>query len=152
MPPEQKNWVFLATMLIIALFSVVLVFSNVKYQGRSLARGAVASNVEEIMGEIKVEDERLKASLRNPGQKRHEVYSEASRIVGLLEELIKETPENPTPQRVGDWDRLTSRSVAAANRLADIAGDTATEWAKAEPAYRALQKTCIDCHDQFGKK
>ena len=152
MQPQQKNWVFLATMLFVALFSVVIVFANVRYQGRSLSRASTVSNIEELMGEIEDVNQRLKSTLRNSGPSRHEVYAEASRIASLLEELVKETPENPTPDRIGNWDHDTSKSVAAAHRLADIAGDPTTDWTLAGPAYGNLQKTCVDCHNQFPKK
>ena len=149
---RQKNWVFLACMLIVALFSVALVFQNVKYQGRSLNQSKSASNVQEVMAEIGTIEKQLSTSFRDGTVTRHQVYAQASRLSVLLDDLVREEPENPTPQRVGDWDLKSNKAALAANRLADLAGGTSTDWTLAAPAFRSLKKTCLDCHQQFRKE
>ncbi len=152
MLPRQKNWVFLACMFIVALFSVAIVFQNVRYQGRALTQSRSAANIQEIMAEIATVEKPLTDSFRNGTVNRHEVYSQASRLAVLLDNLVGQVPENPTAQRIGDWDLRTTKAVLVANRLADLAGDPSTDWTLAAPAFRSLKKTCLDCHQQFRKE
>ena len=151
MQAKQKNWVFLACMLIVALFSVVVVFRNVKYMGRAPGLNPTTLNVQEIMAEIEASNKILETSVKSGAGNRPELYARASKVAALLDELIKETPDNPTVERIGDWDRRTTKSVHAANRLADLAGDTGADWSKVVAVNRALQQSCVECHDQFHK-
>ncbi len=152
MLPRQKNWVFLACMLIVALFSVAIVFQNVRYQGRVLTQSSSASNIQEMMGEIETLQKELNVALQSGSPNRHEVYSKASRMAVLLDNLIAETPENPTAERVGDWDLRSTKAALAANRLADLAGEPSADWTLEAPAFGSLKKSCLDCHQQFRKE
>ena len=152
MEPKQKNWVFLACMLMVALFSVVVVFRNVRYQGRYAGQAPSATNVQDIMTEIEISRRALESAIRSGPSARSEVYARAGKISALLDELVKEAPENPTADRIGEWDRLSTKAVYAATRLADIAGDPAANWGDAAPAYGTLKRSCFDCHERFRKE
>ncbi len=152
MAPKQKNWVFLACMLIIAIFSVVVVFRNVKHMGQYTGQSVSTTNIQEVMAEVEIVNKAIERALTLDGGNRAEVYARASKVASLLEELVKEAPDDANSNRIGDWDEKTTKAVAAANLLADVAGDPASDWSKAPAAFRSLRKSCVDCHDQFRKE
>jgi cytochrome c556 len=79
-----------------------------------------------------------------------EVVASAKELVKLGKEARKETgPAKEQKQPQSKWEGLMDDMIKESEAFAKVAEASTTTYDQAKTAYKAVQKTCTNCHDVF---
>ncbi len=124
--------------------------------GLSAMSARVDSPLEKLMEKVQEDNSKILKGVRtapNYKKSQDEIIAAAKEMIQLAKDSKPFTePGKKEKQPQEKWEQLCDEWVKESEKFAEIVSNKETTQVDAKNAYKAVQKTCTDCHDVFRKE